>query len=235
VNSAVVVMARSPDHERERIKSRLAPVLPEPSHRQALYAAFLADTLGNARAGAAACDAIVRVAFTPAGAEKAFARFGVAREELLSQRGETLGDRERNIFEDMFRAGSRHVVIVGSDLPTLPPVHIEEAFGGLDRERPALVLGPSGDGGYYLIGLNASAAREAVPDLFSTIRWSSPHTLSDTLAAAEKAGLAVRLLLRWHDVDEPEDLARLRVELADPATAARASATAEVLRRWSVI
>jgi len=231
-------MARSPDHEPERIKSRLRPALPDAAARQTLYEAFLSDTLANVRAGAAECGATVKVAFTPRGAEAAFARFGVAAGELLPQRGDTLGDRERNLFEDLFAEDWRHVVLVGSDLPTLPPVHIEEAFGGLARDRPALVLGPSGDGGYYLIGLNASAWREGVPDLFSAIRWSTSHALSDTLEAAERyapSGLAVRLIDRWHDVDEPDDLARLRGELADPSTARRAPATAKVLNRSSVI
>ena len=240
-HSVLVVMARSPDHDPERIKTRLAPIVPHASDRRSLYAAFLADTLANARVGAAAAGASIRVAFTPDGSDAAFARFGVTAGDLMAQRGETLGDRERSIFDDLFESGAVYVVIVGSDLPTLPPERIEEAFAALERDRPALVLGPSGDGGYYLIGLNARARtaraveRTGVPDLFSQVRWSTPHTLSDTLTAAERYGLAVRLLLEWHDVDDPEDLARLQTELADPGTAARAPASADVLRRWSVI
>ena len=155
------------------------------------------------------------------------ARWAVRDDELLSQRGADLGERERAAFVDLFAAGFRKVVMVGSDLPTLPADHIRQA---LEQVAPGTaVLGPSEDGGYYLLALAAPATDAALPDLFSGIRWSTAAALEDTLAAARRAGLRVALVPRWRDVDDAAGLARLRDDLEAPAGRARAPETARVL------
>ena len=222
--AAVVVMARSPSGGRAP-KSRLAAVLPDEEDRRRLYAAFLTDVVSACRT---VDEATLRVAYTPDGGPHGFAAAGVANLELMPQRGGGLGDRERGIFEDLFREGFSPVVVIGSDLPGLPPARIREALARLAAERDTVALGPSADGGYYLVGLARPRAGDPMPDLFTGIRWSSAWTRADTVAAAERCGLRVELLDAWRDVDDAADLAALRTELAGGG-AGRAPATAAVL------
>ena len=221
---AVVVMARSP-HGARPPKTRLAGVLPDEQDRRRLYGAFLTDVV----AGCGRIDGVtVRVAYTEDGGPGGFDQTGVADDQLLPQRGADLGCRERGVFEDLFRDGFSPVVLIGSDLPTLPAARVAEAFDRLRGHGDGVVLGPANDGGYYLIGL---AARPGpVPDLFSGIRWSTGWARADTVAAAERCGLAVELLDDWYDVDDEAGLTRLRAELATEDGARRAPATARALQ-----
>ena len=120
--------------------------------------------------------------------------------ELLPQRGADLGERERGcVFRDLFAAGYGRVVMIGSDLPTLPRTHVARA---LELVSPrTVVLGRARDGGYYLIAL-AAEEPGTVPDLFRGIRWSTPAAFDDTVAAAHRAGLTVSLVPPWYDVDD---------------------------------
>ena len=222
---AVVVMARSPRGARAP-KTRLAGVLTDVEDRRRLYAAFLTDVVSACRTVA---GTTVRVAYTPDGGPLGFAPAGIAGGELMPQRGTSLGDRERGVFEDLFRSGFSPVVVIGSDLPGLPAGRIGEAIDRLAAARDTAVLGPTPDGGYYLLGLARPGTGRAVPDLFTGIRWSSARTRADTVAAAERCGLQVVLLDPWRDVDDAADLAELRITLAGPG-AGRAPATASVLQ-----
>ncbi len=96
------------------------------------------------------------------------------------------------------------VVIVGSDIPDLRPVHVARAFRLLGRHD--WVFGPAGDGGYWLIG---ARRRRAPPrETFAGVRWSSAHALADTLANLK--GARIGFLEELADVDTGTDLARLR-------------------------
>lgn len=132
-----------------------------------------------------------------------------------------LGHRMAAALEEGIVRGGRAIVI-GSDLPTLPPAILDAAASALDRGDP-LVLGPSTDGGYYLVGATAR-----VPSIFDAIPWSTPRVLTATLAAARRADLRPTLLSPWYDVDDPDDLRLLRAHLA--VSPSRAPATAAVLR-----
>ena len=223
--AAVVVMARSPDGPRPP-KTRLAGVLPEERDRRRLYAAFLADVV----ASCGMLDGVtVRVAYTEDGGTGGFDVAGVAATQLMRQRGTDLGDREQGVFEDLFRGGFSPVVMIGSDLPTLPAARVAEALDRLHASDDRVVLGPADDGGYYLIGLAARTDDGAVPDLFTGVRWSTEWARADTVAAAERCGLRVDLLGDWYDVDDEAGFSRLRVELATEDGARRAPATKRVL------
>ncbi len=121
------------------------------------------------------------------------------------QGGGDLGERMQRAFQDSFAAGDERVVVIGSDCPGLRTEHLREGFAALARAD--LVLGPAGDGGYYLIGLRRSCGERALPALFSGIRWGSAEVLPETLAIAAAAGLSIDLLDILDDVDRPEDLA----------------------------
>ena len=210
---ALVVMARVPSAARG--KSRLTRELGG-DHLE-LRRALLLDTLDVVR-GVAAADRFI--AFEPAESVGEMRALVGDRARLFPQQGDTLGDRMRNVFDRLFAAGYSTVMMIGSDLPSLPTSYVAQAFQNL-RDRPdALVIGPASDGGYYLIGM-----RRLWPALFTSIPWSTADVLTTTTSIAEKCGLPVSFVSPWHDVDTVDDLRRV---LRDPhgATRTRAWATA---------
>jgi hypothetical protein len=117
------------------------------------------------------------------------------------QTGVDLGQRMQAAFEEMFLDDYSSCCIIGSDAPDLPVAYIREAYRFLDAQDTDVVLGPSRDGGYYLLGM-----KQVMPRLFANITWSSPVVLEQSLAAAMKAGLSTTLLPEWQDIDTLDDL-----------------------------
>ncbi len=199
--SILIIFAKAPDSG--RIKTRLEPIL-TPDERVTLQEALILDTLLltdplPVRRALAAPGPIDHPFLVRCGRERSL--------PLIEQKGEGLGDRMRNAFEWGFKEGFQRVVLIGCDAPTLPAEFIGEAFDRL--ERVPLVIGPSCDGGYYLIG-----ARPPLIDLFSGIEWGSDRVLVETLRKvnAEQHGCA--LLPYWYDIDRPADLIFLKEMLA---------------------
>jgi len=217
---ALVVMARVPSDMRG--KSRLTRDLG--GDHVELRRALLQDTLDVVE-GVAGVD--VFIAFEPADAIAEMRGLVGDGVRLFPQQGDTLGERMRNAFERLFAAGYSGIVMIGSDLPSLPASHLADAFHFV-RERPdAVVIGPATDGGYYLIGMC-----RLCPELFTSIAWSTRDVLATTTRIAESSGLTVSFVSPWHDVDTINDLRRV---LRDPhgATRTRAWATAhEEAEKW---
>ena len=191
-----------------------------------MYSAFLRDTVQACRT----IDGVsIRLAYTPESDRNDFAAMpiGLVDDELLAQRGNDLGKREESVFEDLFADGFTKIVMVGSDLPTLPIDYIEQAVSAVTPKT--IVLGPALDRCYYLIDLSSDTNR-SVPDLFTGIRWSSAHTLADTILAAEQSGLDVKLLPQWYDVDDKNGLERLRSDVKALSIQAQAPTTTKILR-----
>src|SRR6185503_18317564 len=109
----------------------------------------------------------------------------------------------------------------GSDLPSLPPAHITDAFARLATHD--VVLGPAQDGGYYLIGLKQADER-----LFDNLEWGGPQVYNETLRIARALQLTVAAISPWFDIDTRGDLASVQ---ADPVHTA-ASHTRSWLARW---
>jgi len=128
---------------------------------------------------------------------------GSAREFRPQVPGD-LGARLLDAFGDHGRGTS--TVVIGTDCPGLTSAHLDQAFAALHSAD--LVLGPTADGGYYLLG-----AREPFPQLFEDMPWSTEQVLAETLARAAAAGLRVAQLARLRDLDTSEDLAALQGEL----------------------
>lgn len=137
------------------------------------------------------------VCFEPPEAGDELERWLGTRIPLFPQRGDDLGQRMSAALDAAFGSGASRAVLVGSDVPGLSRARLAEAFEALHMHD--LVLGPSLDGGYYLIGL-----RESRPGLFEGVEWSSPRVLEQTLARA--AGLSVHRLPLLRDLDRIEDL-----------------------------
>ena len=122
----------------------------------------------------------------------------------LPQRGNDLGERMEGVFADAFSGGIQEVVMIGSDVPDLPPEFVTEAFEALaDHDA---VLGPACDGGYYLVGLRRETCRN---HLFDHLPWGTPEIFSLQMKRFGDRGLRVYILPPWQDVDTLADLANL--------------------------
>ncbi len=195
--SAVVVAAKAALIG--EVKTRLCPPLTL-SQACGLYECLLEDIV--AKMGK--CDAAeLWVAFAPKG-EEYFQRHFAQRGRLLTQRGSDLGERVHHIFVDLFHLGYGEIIVTDSDSPTVPLSSIAQAFELLHGEGHDVVLGPSRDGGYYLIGL-----KSPTDGLFHQIPWSSTAVLEETLERASGLGLKVALLPAAYDIDVEHDLRRL--------------------------
>jgi rSAM/selenodomain-associated transferase 1 len=198
-----------------RTKTRLTPPL-SPAQAAALYECFLQDTLDLIRRVPQTQPVI---AYLPQDAETYFTELAPDFECILQQ-GQDLGARLDNALIHYLQLGYRHVAIMNSDSPTLPVDYLAAAFEALAGEAD-MVLGPSDDGGYYLIGLKRPA-----PRLLREVQMSTSTVTADTLTLAAKERLRVKLLPAWYDVDDAEALVRLSTETAQaPADVARHTRT----------
>lgn len=199
MESCAVLFVKNP--QAGKVKTRLQTAC-TPAEAARLYRAFVLDSAATL----AACRAERKVvAYAPADAGGDIAALlGKGPWELVPQPETDLGGRMDGLLRWSFAQGSRRTVIVGSDSPSLPAARLDEALELL-KERD-LVLGPSTDGGYYLVG--QSQADSAV---FTGIEWSSGQVLQQTLARC--AHLRLGLLSPWYDVDTPAEAAFLRVHL----------------------
>lgn len=139
------------------------------------------------------------VCFAPADA-RAEIEAWLPAEALAAQQGEDLGARMEAAFATAFAGGARLVAVVGSDVPRLAQEHVRAAWSALESHDVA--LGPTPDGGYYLLGL-----REPRPSLFRDVPWGTGDVQDVTLERARAGGLSVCLLPSLRDVDTEEDLA----------------------------
>jgi rSAM/selenodomain-associated transferase 1 len=202
---ALAVMAKAP--KAGHVKTRLSPPL-DFQQAAALNIAFLSDTIACLKEVEAAAEANAVISYTPVGEEANFAGIVPDQVPLVPQRGEGFGERLRFTAEDLFAAGFSAVCLIDSDSPTVPTSAYVDAVGRLLTNEDCAVLGPSDDGGYYLIGVNASH-----PRLFEDIDWSTARVAEQTRLRAQELDLPMYSLPMWFDVDDRQTLARLYREL----------------------
>jgi len=227
----VVIMAKQP--LAGQVKTRLCPPL-APDEAARLYGLFIQaiveDTTRLAREPGPG-RAEVALAHTPAGAEAALRELVPAALPLFAQSEGDLGERLAAIFDGLLAKGHEQVLVIGSDCPDLPCELIHDAIARLADPAVDLVLGPSPDGGYYLVGLKRPA-----PALFAGMAWSTEKVLAATLERARGLGLAVAMIQPWQDIDTHADLIDLlaRNRHRDPAGYCPGWRTLSCLRqsRW---
>lgn len=212
-SDTLLVVAKQPAPG--QTKTRLCPPLTPPQAAD-LYDCFLRDTLALMRQ---VPDVQRVIGFLPEDAQTYFRQLAPDM-ALVCQRGVSLGERLDQLLTEALAGGSPRAVIMNSDSPTLPPHYLSQAFERLTEAD--VVLGPTRDGGYYLIGMN-----QPRPHLLRQVQMSTPHVLTDTLALAEATGLTVSLLPTWYDVDTITELHQLDQEIA-----ANPNGVAAATRLW---
>jgi len=202
---ALAVMAKAP--RPGRVKTRLAPPLTL-EESAAINVCFLRDTTENIAAVAAVGGAAGVISYTPVGEEALFDGLLPPDFALLPQRGDGFGERLFASAQDLLACGFGSVCLIDSDSPTVPAAAFEQAVAALQQPGDRIVLGPSSDGGYYLIGMKRAHA-----GVFAGITWSTAAVFAETVEAAEKAGIEVVMLPLWYDVDDAQTLEMLKDEL----------------------
>ncbi len=115
------------------------------------------------------------------------------------QTGKNLGQRMENAFNKVFTNGAKKAIIIGTDVPDIKFTLIENAFNQLDTHD--VVIGPSMDGGYYLLGM-----KKVYNFLFDNISWSTNSVFAETVKKIESNKLKYKVLEKMYDIDTEEDL-----------------------------
>ena len=118
---------------------------------------------------------------------------------FFMQQGVDLGERMNQAFQTLFTRGYERTVLIGSDIPAIPLDYVHQAFRYLNNYD--CVIGPSDDGGYYLIALRMSH-----PVLFQNQTWSTTEVFNQTITILEENQLSFKILPRQHDIDTIKDL-----------------------------
>ncbi len=202
---ALAVMTKAP--RAGRVKTRLSPPL-TPEEAASLNTCFLRDTAAAIAVTAAKGLAHGVGVYTPVGEESAYTDILPADFYLTRQRGDLFGERLTLAADDLLHLGFNSLCLIDSDSPTVPQSAYARAAQLLSQPGDRIVLGPSDDGGYYLIGLKQLHRR-----VFEDIDWSTERVAEQTIARAQEIGVPLELLPTWYDVDDRATLRRLCDEL----------------------
>jgi hypothetical protein len=217
---ALAIMTKAP--RAGRVKTRLTPPL-TPAESAGLNACFLRDTAAAIAAAGGCAQGIG--CYTPVGEEEIYRDILPPDFFLIAQREGNFGERLSGALADLFSVGFGAVCLVDSDSPTIPAASFAEAAHVLLQPHERIVLGPSDDGGYYLIGMQRLRR-----EIFQNIDWSTERVLKQTEERAAAAGLAVHRLPVGYDVDDRATLRRLCDDLLQPDDSNLAPASQKFLR-----
>jgi hypothetical protein len=188
------MLIKSPDQG--QVKSRLAASLPDGLVVH-LYKSFVRDLISTLERG----DHEFTICFYPPDAATSILEWLGTKRNYIAQRGHDLGARMANAFKDLFGKGFRNVIVIGSDSPDLPGHVFAEAFDYL--KSCDAVIGPSMDGGYYLLGFKKETF---LPHALEGIDWSTERVFRQTMEAFRKNAYTVHVLGKWADIDTIADL-----------------------------
>ena len=206
MKTCVIVFAKNPMPN--QVKTRLIPNL-SPEQAATLYTAFLTD----------GCDTLAKlpdvdliIAYTPAKARSDLQRLIGDDALYIPQIGAGLGERLTSATQWAAEHRYTQILLVGSDSPTLPITYVSKALTLLDSRD--IVLGPSTDGGYYLIGFSVETVETTVPYIFKDIAWSTANVFQQTVARICSRKATLGILPPWYDIDTAEDLAFLHAHIS---------------------
>lgn len=201
-----------------QVKTRLLPLLTAEEAAE-LSRSLLVDQLNQIKE---LNTADFYLAFAPDDARLLMEHLAPACFHLFPQQGDELGARMATVFKKLFDSGYKNIVLIGADLPPVPLRFFSEAYAFLESSNKRVVLGPSRDGGYYLVGCN-----QPTPQIFEDMSWSQSRVLAQTLERLAAMRVEFHLLPSWFDIDTPDDLRYLQSVL-DP-TLKKAMPNAAVL------
>jgi uncharacterized protein len=213
--SILVIMAKAV--RAGAVKTRLAACLP-PDAITGLYRCLLEDTMALAQS----LDGVAAAVMCPAADVEELRRMVDGDMQVVAQNGIGLAEALESVFERFSAEGPRRIIAFNSDTPHLPAAALRQAFDALGSCD--VVVGPTHDGGYYLVGATA-----AHPGLFAASAMGTASALEMLMVRARNLGLTVYAVDEFYDIDVSSDLTRLATELR--VAPERAPRTAAWLRR----
>lgn len=216
MKKAVICFTRVP--RAGRTKTRLLPIL-KPEQCAALHWAFLKDLAEVYRQ----MDADLFVAHTPDPDWAALKAVFPMAAGFFPQAGGGLGEKMDHAMGKVLAMGYDAAVLTGADLPLMTARHLQSGFAAL--ERADIAIGPTSDGGYYLVGM-----KKPCPAIFADQQYGGATVFDNTMAAAETVGYSVAAALSCDDVDTPEDLGQLLKALAPDSHTACCLSSFDVIR-----
>jgi rSAM/selenodomain-associated transferase 1 len=193
---SIILFIRFP--ERGRVKSRLAEDIGE-ENAWVLYQYFVLDLLETV----SRVNCVLKIYYSPSEAGDGMKEWLGSGYSYMPQHGGDLGEKMRNAIEEVFRQGCDETVLIGSDIPDVPHMLIERAYA---FSRHDAVIGPSHDGGYYLIGFRKDTF---LPEIFEGIDWGTEKVFGKTMELFTDSNYNVCILPLWQDVDRLSDLKAL--------------------------
>ena len=190
-----------------RTKTRLVPPFSAVEAAE-LNTAFLQDSIGNLLRAGRETEIAPYVAFGPAGAEPFFRDCLPANLPLIECCLPHFGDCLELATTHLLNLGHVSACVLNADSPTLPTGLLVQAARSLAEPGDGVVIGPSTDGGYYLLGVKRAHRR-----LFDDIDWSTPCVFEQTYERATELGLRITVLDPWYDVDDTAGLKSLYADL----------------------
>lgn len=182
-----------------RVKTRLAAELGELAAVE-LYKYFVLDMLSTIRQ----LNMPIRICHQQESAGDKMKEWLGNQYTYMAQTGSNLGQRMKNALAQSFAENFTRIILIGSDIPDLPAELLVRALHSLESQDA--VIGPSSDGGYYLIGFSQD---HLLPDAFDGISWSTDSVFKQTLDVLHKHECNVHILPEWFDVDTQADLNKL--------------------------
>lgn len=216
IDRVLVIMAKAP--RPGAVKTRLASSL-SPGALTAFYCCLLEDTLTLARSLGDVKVAIM----CPESDVSEMIRLAGSEATIVAQKGEGLAAGLDSVFAHFAGGHQRRTIAFNSDSPHLPRSVLEDAFETLAAHD--VVVGPTHDGGYYLVGAKASH-----PNLFAGDGMGTTSALDRLLSRTRALELSVGFAPPFYDIDVADDLIRLAQELR--AYPSRAPRTAQWLKEW---
>ena len=193
-DTCIILFVKAP--VRGHVKTRLAESLGA-AVVAALYRCFVGDSVRKITA----LGLPLHIFYDPPGSESIMRNWLGDDRIYVPQNGDGLGERMGQAFQHVFNAGMKRAILTGTDLPDLPGEMIAQALSALDDHEA--VIGPSKDGGYYLIGFQS---RAFIPAVFDSIPWSSEAVFQTTMNRLAHSGLSVHQIPEWRDIDTHDNL-----------------------------
>ncbi|NKB24136.1 MAG: DUF2064 domain-containing protein [Kiritimatiellae bacterium] len=191
---AIILFCKNP--EPGKVKTRLAATI---GHEQAshIYKQMVLETIRTAQT----CTGhpYVFIFYSPPESEPLIKEWIGDEKTYIPQSEGDLGERMSDAFKSLFSMGFKQIIIIGTDCPAISRKHLSQGFTALNRND--IVLGPTHDGGYYLLGM-----KRHHPELFEHMPWSTPSVLDKTQKAINHLKLSYQLLAILRDVDDQHDL-----------------------------
>jgi uncharacterized protein len=210
-SSAIILFVKSPIPG--SVKTRLADSI-GPVHAMNLYRCFVKDIIRTATQ----TNFHLKIFYHPPDNSEFVQKMLGDIHDYKPQSGKDLGEKMANAFCNVFAEKISRAVLIGSDIPDLP---IELLIKGMtELSRHDSVIGPSHDGGYYLIGFRSDTF---TADIFRNIVWSTDKVCVDTKRKLAEQGLNTYILPQWRDVDTYEDLMDLKDALLNSRSSAKAT------------